>query len=85
MTTTGSPCNGWKNRQTWNCALWVCGDEGLYRAAVDFMRHYTGRSPYADFIVSGVVNSPCTADGVFWMSSSLSLRELNTMMRELIA
>ena len=26
--------HGWKNRQTWNVALWLQNDEPLYRAAV---------------------------------------------------
>ena len=30
--------NGWKNYQTWNVALWLGNDEGLYLMAVEFMR-----------------------------------------------
>ena len=27
--------NGWSDWTTWNCALWVGGDEGLYNLAKD--------------------------------------------------
>lgn len=27
--------NGWKNYRTWNVALWLGNDEGLYRMAVE--------------------------------------------------
>jgi hypothetical protein len=25
--------NGWKNWETWNCALWMANDEAVYRMA----------------------------------------------------
>lgn len=30
--------NGWKNYETWNVALWLGNDEGLYNQARDFVR-----------------------------------------------
>ena len=27
--------NGWKNRATWNVALWIGNDQGLYELAKD--------------------------------------------------
>lgn len=75
--------NGWKNRQTWNCALWIGNDEPLYHAAVDFMRRYTGRAPYAAFIKANGMEYDKTPDGIAWISTRISFRELNSMMKEL--
>ena len=33
MTDTNTGYNGWKNRQTWNVALWFGNDYGLYTRA----------------------------------------------------
>jgi hypothetical protein len=78
--------NGWKNRETWNVALWIQNDEGLYRAACKFMQSYKGRTPYRDFanalIDVGLIKTP---DGVRYVSSKLSYSELNRMMRDLLA
>lgn len=77
--------NGWKNRQTWNCALWIGNDEGLYNAAVEFMRRYKGRAPYAAFIRSMGMENERTGDNIAWISTRISFRELNDMMRELVS
>ena len=34
MTT--NTYNGWKNRATWNTALWLTNDEGIYRTMLSF-------------------------------------------------
>jgi hypothetical protein len=78
-----SDYNGWKNRQTWNCALWIGNDEPLYRSAVSFMNEYKGRAPYAAFIKSLGAEDDQTPDGIAWISSRISFRELNAMMTEL--
>lgn len=77
--------NGWKNRQTWNCSLWINNDEGIYRSAVEFMKRYSGRAPYAAFIESIAATGDKTPDGIAWISTRVSFRELNAMMRELVA
>jgi hypothetical protein len=75
--------NGWKNRQTWNCALWIGNDEPLYRAAVRFMNEYKGRTPYKQFICANGLRGERTPDNIAWLSTRISYAELNSMMREL--
>ncbi len=75
--------NGWKNRQTWNVALWIGNDEGLYRAAVDFMGRYKGRAPYINFIGAEGLGDTNTPDGIKWNGTKLDYRALNAFMREL--
>ena len=51
--------NGWSDWTTWNCALWIGNDEGLYNEAkysVD----------YIDFINSVIEFFRTTPDGAKW-------------------
>jgi hypothetical protein len=74
---------GWKNRGTWNVSLWINNDYGLYMAAMDFMKSYKGRRPYAEFIRSIGAEDDRTPDGFKYLGSRLCYRELNDMMREI--
>lgn len=85
--------NGYKNYATWNVALWISNDEGLYNAARDFMFAYKGRKPYRDFISTFVdiieidfwgSKTTKTPDGINWLSSTLDYCDLNAMMWDLI-
>jgi hypothetical protein len=78
-----STYNGWKNYATWNVALWIGSDEGLYRAAVDFARRCKGRAVYRLFVGSMGLAGERTADRVRWDERNLDYRALNRMMREL--
>ena len=45
--------NGWKNRSTWNVALWINNKHMLYQAAKRFMQNNPNcKAPYARFIKS---------------------------------
>jgi hypothetical protein len=81
-----SEYNGWKNRQTWNVALWLGNDESLYRSAVRFMEiNPKLKRPYAQFIVSEGMESDRTGDNIAWLGSRLDYKALDNMMRELVA
>ena len=82
---TDTTYNGWKNRQTWNVALYINNEEWLYRKAVAFMKerpnHY---APYASFIKSMGMQNDRTPDNIKYLSTRLDYSELNEMMRELV-
>ncbi len=75
--------NGWANKATWNISLWINNDEPIYRSAVEFMANYQGKRPYMDFIKHYGLTQARTPDNFKFMSSSLNLKELNEMMKEL--
>lgn len=75
--------NGWKTKATWNVFLWITSDEGLYRAAVDFMANYRKRAPYKDFIKSLGMENDRTPERFEWIGKGLCYKELNEAMKEL--
>ena len=74
--------NGWKNRQTWNVALWISNTEHLYKQAVKFMNIYKGSKPYAAFINKMGLTEERTPDNIKWLSTRLDYKALNEAMEE---
>jgi hypothetical protein len=72
---------GWKNYETWNCALWINNDFPLYKSATIFMKAYSGAKPYRDWVRIAGLENQSTPDGCKWISDKLSYAELNDMMR----
>lgn len=70
---TAETVNGWADRETWNCALWLDNDEGLYNMAMEFARQYRGKNIWGDFCDHlkeiGVTETP---DGVAFDSADAS-------------
>lgn len=78
---TESGYNGWANYETWNVALWIGNDEGLYELA---RRYKRARAPYKAFTEAmRELGSLETPDGVAWNDSGLDIEELDKMMEEL--
>lgn len=66
-----STYNGWKNYQTWNVALWIDNDEGLYtfaRECEDYAAFCAGLREFEGAIAFQ------TPDGVAWNDSALDYR-----------
>ena len=67
--------NGWSDWTTWNCALWINNDEGLYNVA----RHC---EDWFDFIATmSEIDLNKTPDGAKWTEADYD--EMSEMMAEL--
>jgi len=63
--------NGWENYETWNVALWIQNDEGLYNLARE-------AGSYQDFVELVSEFMTQTPDGVSFTDPALNVIELNS-------
>ena len=68
---TDTEYNGWTNYETWNVALWINNDEGLYNIARE-----TGS--YQEFIDNISEFMTQTPDGVKFNDPAVNVIELNS-------
>src|SRR5690349_11557854 len=85
---TESGYNGWTNYETWNVALWIGNDEGLYqlaRESRDYKRFVQRMAGFADLNHGDGINNIATQtpDGVAWNDSDLDIDALDEMIEEL--
>ena len=80
MTKTNKTYQGWANYETWNVALWLQNDEGLYNLAKVY-RH-TGYKSLVEML-RDELDFRETPDGVALNDSGLDIDELDAMMEEL--
>ena len=85
--------NGWKNRQTWNVALWINNDEPLYRAAVEYVKYRQRRAEetgkpvsisYSGFIKHEGLANVRTPDNISFSGTRLDRAALTEMLKELL-
>lgn len=74
---TNNTFNGWSNYETWNVALWLQNDEGLYNIARRY-DSYDMLIPRLELIMGQM-----TPDGVRWMDGRINTAELDDMLAEL--
>ena len=79
---TDTTYNGWKNRQTWNGALWVQNDEGLYNTALEYLRT-SKRRTWRGFVEFAGLKCEKTPDGIAYSGTRLDYPALTGMLREL--
>lgn len=74
-------CNGYKNYDTWNVAMWLNGDEGLYRAMVEW--HNSNKKGTYDDLVSYLgLEGASTPDGVSFTSSKIDKAALKRVIHD---
>tara|TARA_B000000475_G_scaffold90876_1_gene73773 strand:- start:142 stop:366 length:225 start_codon:yes stop_codon:yes gene_type:complete len=69
--------NGWKNHATWNVALWIQNDEGLY----NFAKQCSGYKEFANLMED--FGNTHTPDQVSYKDDELDTQELNDVIQDL--
>lgn len=78
--------NGWKNRATWNVALWVQNDEHLYQTAMNYIERCKRehiRVRWGGFVVWSHLAGSSTPDGYEYQGKTLDTRQLTSMLLEM--
>ena len=69
--------NGWANHATWNVALWIQNDQGIYEFAMECGDYDTFRDSMRE------IGQTETPDRVAYNDSALDVERLNELIGEL--
>jgi len=72
---TDTTYNGWTNYETWNVALWIGNDEGLYHLAQEAGDYETFKDALEGCITEDTFETP---DGVKWNDPKVNTVEINS-------
>ena len=71
---TDTTYNGWTNYETWNVALWIGNDQGLYQLAGAAGNY----EEFVDALEGCDLNDICTPDGVNYRDPKVNTVEINS-------
>jgi hypothetical protein len=77
-----SDYNGWKNRATWNVALWLGNDEPIYRRVCQARKEHKGRFTSSDAmnlcvdLFGSQTPDGCKLSAVHWPSIAADINEM---------
>ena len=74
---TDTTYNGWANRASWNVALWIQNDQGLYEFAKECGSYNAFRNTMRE------VGQTETPDQVSYNDSALDIERLNELIQDL--
>ena len=74
--------NGWKNRETWNVALWIGNDYPTYQAAQGYKTYPQPFLSFREDLSKGMLKCTATGDGGSLWNPSLDVAALNEVMKE---
>ena len=77
LIDTDTEYNGWTNYETWNAALWIGNDEGLYSIARRAMDWDHLLEIFANYGLE------LTGDGVRWDDLKINGCEMDEMLEEM--
>lgn len=78
-TQKGEICNSWTNYETWNVALWIENDEGLYNLARECKTYEAFKEALSEM---GEPIASMTPDKVAWDSFRVDADEIEAMFKE---